>query len=749
MATITATTNEKVFSIPRWLGLNEHPDGDTRLKMGEASTMVNWKITRDGNLKRRPGMEYVAGLNSDYEVSIDSELTTIGTYASTAEFEAYAEVSATDVPGVITFVGSGGHITNGTLTGVDATISDGVLTVSSSVATELNNDGELHLGNMNTYTAAELYTALRSLEDGEYLYINVMSGYYALNNGCITISGNKYVVSGYMVSAVVVEGTAKPVNGLWKGVVNGKMMVLAACSDVLWSLYDEDSDTWDRAYIYGGTDSSGNKRFPTDKSVSFIPWDGNVYILNGYEFYCFDGETVTAVEGYRPLVAIVIGPEGTTYQSGTTTGEYINRLNGQRRVWLSPDGSGTVFHMPENNLASFDYVRWTTNGEDYTDSYSTSTEDGTITFSNVLQEAVNSIEVGYTIATTLRSNVTGNLFAEYYSGVTDSRVYIYGDGTNRALYSGMDYDGQPRIDYFPDLSEVRVGEANTPITAMIRHYSDLLCFKTDSAWVIKEGSIEDAVGNSITAIYCTPVNKTRGHLSPGQIALVENNPVTCSGQELYHWINSSYYTSQLSRDERQARRISDRVQRSIKSFDLETCCMCDDNDGQELYIGSNGVMLIWNYAADAWYRYEGIDARRIIEFYGEIYIGSTEGKIVRLSYDVDTDYGYPIVATWESGAMDFGMDYERKYSSMMWVGLKPEDGTSVDVTVITDKKNTFREKVISAEKAKVDGEPFMVRTKIKAKKFEYYRLVLSVNEKMPAVTVNNIDFRVRYTGYAK
>jgi len=86
---------------------------------------------------------------------------------------------------------------------------------------------------------------------------------------------------------------------------------------------------------------------------------------------------------------------------------------------------------------------------------------------------------------------------------------------------------------------------------------------------------------------------------------------------------------------------------------------------------------------------------------------------------------------------------------MLWVGLKPEEGTSVDVCVETDRKNTFREKIVSSTKAKVPGEPFAVRSKIKAKKFVYYRLLLSVDEIMPAVTVTNVDFRVRQTGYAK
>ena len=56
MANISGANNEKIYSLKKWGGLNEAPDGDTRLKLGEASKMVNWKITRDGNLKRRPGI---------------------------------------------------------------------------------------------------------------------------------------------------------------------------------------------------------------------------------------------------------------------------------------------------------------------------------------------------------------------------------------------------------------------------------------------------------------------------------------------------------------------------------------------------------------------------------------------------------------------------------------------------------------------------------------------------------------------
>ena len=60
MAKITSGAEEKVYKISEWLGLNENPDGDTRLKLGEAAAMRNFKITRDGSLQKRPGLGALA-----------------------------------------------------------------------------------------------------------------------------------------------------------------------------------------------------------------------------------------------------------------------------------------------------------------------------------------------------------------------------------------------------------------------------------------------------------------------------------------------------------------------------------------------------------------------------------------------------------------------------------------------------------------------------------------------------------------
>lgn len=49
----------KMFTVDKFLGINEAADGYTELKMGEASKMVNWFITDAFNLTVRPGIQRV------------------------------------------------------------------------------------------------------------------------------------------------------------------------------------------------------------------------------------------------------------------------------------------------------------------------------------------------------------------------------------------------------------------------------------------------------------------------------------------------------------------------------------------------------------------------------------------------------------------------------------------------------------------------------------------------------------------
>ena len=444
MATVSGVTNERIFSLKKWGGLNEAPDGDTRLKLGEASEMVNWKITRDGNLKRRPGTEFIADLNADYDVVVDGNIKMLQEIHDGDTFDIFFSASATAVPGTITLFGTGASIEQGLLTTYAATISDGQLQFLNEDAASIT-DGVLEIFNSFTRMTLEtLQTSLDELGPGEYLYLWNNELPYAINQNSIFTDGTQTYLGGYLVTA---EATSTdPVMGLWAGVAQNKEVLLAACGGKVWNLYDADRDVMVRTPL-GDIDTSGK--------VTFFPFGGDVYILDGHEYYVYDGTMLSPVDGYIPIIAKQVGPvvnaQGDS-DSGETTGEYVNRLTPYRRIWISPNGTNAVFQLPEKNIVWDDrcYVKDLGTGNIVSSSaYTVNAKAGQITFSQVPTKSVNRYEICYRAMSdaayaTMRQQATGNRFAELFSGPTDNMVYLYGDGTNRVLYSGMDDDGNKR-----------------------------------------------------------------------------------------------------------------------------------------------------------------------------------------------------------------------------------------------------------------------------------------------------------------
>ena len=603
MASITGAADERIFRLERWLGLHECPDGDTKLKLGEASVIRNFRVTRDGNLQKRPG-----------------------------------------------------------------------------------------------------YKTLITLSEGN------------------------------------------PVRGMWTGFVADVERFIVACGGKLYSVWDGTDFT---ASEIGTVDTTG--------SVFMFGYGGKLYIMDGHKYREWDGTTYAEVNGYTPLIMTELEPGG-----AGNTAEGINKLTAKRRVWISPDGTATVFNLPEKGIASVDKISYTATGTVIpTTDYTADNVSGTITFTTAPTTGVNTIEVEYSASASFRSQVEGMRYAELYNGAQDSRVFLYGDGTNKALYSGLDYNGQQRADYFPDLNEIAVGDENTPITGMIRHFSQLVCYKSNSTWQISATTTTLADGNTITAYYVTPTNKIIGNAAMGQVQLVLNSPFALFGNDLYEWSNSSYYTSNLTRDERQAKRISDRIYSTLSKFNTANCICYDDNDAQEYYICHGTDALVYNYAANAWYYYTDFDAQRLCSFHGTLFIGTSSGHFAEFSEDYRTNDGAAIKAYWESGSIDFGRNYQHKYAAMLWLGIKPQEKSSLTVTVQTDKSISYAEKLLTSTffgftafnfadvKFTVNQRPQISRIKIKAKKFVYYKLIFFDESLDGTCTVVASDIRVRFTGYAK
>lgn len=696
MAAISGATEEKIFQIKAWSGLNENPDGDTKLGLGEAAVMRNFRVTRDGNLQRRPGSAMIKGLMQSYQLSI----------------EAQGQVVRTDE----------GVSSKLIMRPAAAATSDGFITVSG---TEV----------IVSYDNAASYAGYYWQRSNDYVYQLVSCN--------ITEEGYAWTMK--RVRAVPTSG-GKPVRGLWAGNVKGTEYLIAACDGKLWKVHD--GADWCKTSL-GDLDTSGE--------VFFFGYSEILYIMNGKKYLQWDGTTLKEVEGYRPVVSVAVAPTG-----GGTLLEEVNKLNGLRCCRFSPDGTAKTFQLPEKKIQSVDYVKnLDTKADISATQYTVDKTAGTVTFTTAPAKGVSSLEIGWTMAATGRAKVSAMRYAETFNGATDNRVFLYGDGSNQAFYSGLDYDGNPRADYFPDMNVLKVGEANTPITSLIRHYSRLIVYKTSSVYAVQYGITTLADESTKAAFYTTPINRAIGNAALGQVRLVLNSPRSLFGHDCYEWRNNSSYSSNLSVDERQAKRISDRITATMDNFDLAKCYCWDDNDGQEYYICYDGKALVHNYAVDAWYLYTDFHVSCMVNFRGELFYGDTTGRFASLAYRHRTDFGDAIKSYWESGSISFDKDYMRKYSAMLWVGIKPEGNAEVWATVQTDKKSVYAKKIVSSSLAtfthvdfgrfsfNTNRKPHMERLKIKAKKFVFYKVIFETEATDSTVTVLSADLRVRYTGFAR
>lgn len=699
MAKITGQTEEKIFQIKKWGGLNQNPDGDTKLKMGEAAEMRNFRVTRDGNLQRRPGLALLKGLMQSYTLEISETAEIVRTDESyPSQLTMYPEAKVSE---------------------------DGFVAMSGESVVVSYGNAEDYTGYYWRYTDDFNYQLVSCAYDQE---------------------ANTY--TWHMKRVEAVPGSAGvPVQGLWAGNVGGTEYLVGACDGKLWKLHD-------------GTNFCKVEigELDTTQAVHMFGYSEKLYIMNGVEYKEWDGEELKAVEGYRPLVTVsALAASG----SGTSL-EQVNKLNGCRRIQYSPDGTATLFQLPEKEIVSLDYVKdMTTKEEMETSKYTVDLTAGTVTFGTAPDKGVNSIEIGYTIEENYRDQVCKMRYAEIFNGANDNRVFLYGDGSNEAFYSGLDYDGKPRADYFPDMNELAIGEANTPITAMIRHYSRLIVYKTNSTYSVQYSITTTVQDLTIPAYYATPVNRSIGNAALGQVRLVLNSPYTLHGQDLYEWKNNSSYSSNLSVDERQARRISDRITATLSEFDLSKAYCWDDNDAQEYYVCYGDKALVQNYAQDCWYLYDGFPVSCLVNFRGKLYVGTTAGQFAEFDYSHRADFGEKIQSYWESGSISFERDFMRKYSSMLWVGIKPENHAEVSVTIQTDKKSAYTQKVVASSlmtfipadfrrwSFNVNRKPHMERLKIKAKKFVFYKLIFETESTNTTATILSADLRIRYTGYAR
>lgn len=520
-------------------------------------------------------------------------------------------------------------------------------------------------------------------------------------------------------------------NGIWYGKLNGTFYFLFAVNG---SVYKR---------VAGVNTVIGTL---TDAKTFFFAFGDKVYMLNGTDYKSWDGTTFQTVTGYIPLIATATPPTG-----GGADNEAINLLTGAKHQTFSGNAVATAYLVRELALTSVDAVYVAGVLKTLTLDYTVNLTTGTITFAVAPTTGVDNVDIYWTKGTGYRSEVTGYKFSMFYGGKNDTRVFFYGNGTNRYIYSDL-AAGVPSAEYFPALNYREVGSDEFAVTDIVRQYDRQIIY-TDGgeAYYSYYDPFTDPSSGLITIIdFPTyPLNDKVGNIATGQAQLIQNNPFTIQNG-VYEWGATNV------RDERNVQYMSKRVQPSMDAEDLSTAITIDWESKREYWLAIGKKVWIYNYRLDVWYKFLLNDTVTCFYIIDDVlHFGTDNGKIMKFDSAYTNDNGVATSARWEMNFYSFDIEYLRKFLTEMWISLKPESKSSVSINYQTDRTGTSDTYVATYNLSTftaadfgdwsflVNYNPQPFNFKIKAKKFVYFKLILTNDATDEKLTVLSISLPVR------
>lgn len=539
-------------------------------------------------------------------------------------------------------------------------------------------------------------------------------------------------------------------------------------TDRIWMYKAESDGTFDAVYSQAGKLGLTSA---SNAYVKIFPFGSRLYIMSAGNTVYFENGTFEVAEPYIPLVLAGMDPAG-----GGTILENINLLTAKRRCDFSADGTSTTYTLPAEaktiHKIVVDNVEKTV-----ADAGSFNASTHTFTFKTAPTKGVGNVEFTYGAdeaeAETNRMKIVKMMLTEAYNGSTDTRLFVAGDGSNICYYSGVTQDGEATPMYFPSMNEIAVDMTSAAVTGLVRHYSKLLVFtRGGGAYTISYEPVTQTDGNTVAGFYLRSANREFGNDVMGQVQTVNNFPRTITEDGIYSWnITASYY-----KDERYAKLVSGKVRKTLKAANIHQIVAYDDNFNKTYYVFLNdveGTVLVNRYDLGkdgVWCIYKGElfkNIRYAMRLHEKmIFVNDTEALFLdsTKAYDapaVNGEERESIVALWESGYMNFGADFQRKYSSELYVSLLPQSNSGMTVTAATDRRDEYMQKTIGCNvfvswdeadfrwwSFDVNNAPKIRRVRLKVKKFVYYKLIFKVSNGARA-TVLGYDQLVRYGSMAK
>jgi hypothetical protein len=568
-----------------------------------------------------------------------------------------------------------------------------------------------------------------------------------MSNWMITDDNKLQKMFGY--AALFASLGSHKINGIWYGELNEAEHFLFACNG---HIYKQDETTHENTDLGVVVDS-----FPTTFFVS----NNTVYILDGSDFYSWSGSgSISRVTGYVPTILTAVPPTG-----GGTILENINYINGQKSIKMSSKAGVTVYQLPELNIESFDslIINGATKTKDV--DYTVNLTNGTFTLVSAIADGTNNMFPTWTKTVEGdREAITNN---QYYGGTYYARFWLYGNPNhkNTRYCNGVTLAGVSDPTYWPKFTDSDVGEH--AITAIETQYDKQIIFTdgdaagADSWYSTEKTYLDENSGLEITVYPVYNMNSKVGNQAKGQVRIILNNPFTL-WKGIYEWVATNV------QNEKNVVWRSKRVQPDLDTRDLSKALTWDWDDKGIYILAIGKVVWMYNYHVNGdgeepgvWYHLDLPDEPTcFITINKKLYFGTTNGQIMKFDESLKTYNGQVIKAVWKMGFFNFTVDWLRKFIQRMYVTILPRIKTHVNLTYDTDRGsspealtaqyslNTFEHLNFAKFSFKTNYSPQPFKFKIRAKKIDYLKLIIT-NDDTDTATVLNITLPTRTGGEVK
>ena len=484
-----------------------------------------------------------------------------------------------------------------------------------------------------------------------------------------------------------------PVNGLYRGTIKGKEYFLVHGGTKLYK-WDEKSITQLKTGL------------TSEKGTSFAMRD-KIYILTGGEYLVFDGEKVDNVSDVAYVPATTIGNKPT---GGGKPFENVNLLSPKRKNEFAGDGTSTVYQLDTTDVDSIVEIKVDDKVLD-SSKYTLNKGKGQVTFTSApAKPAVTGADnVVITFSKTVKDyveKITKCTIAAVYGGKSQDRVFLSGNPAQQDTDWHCESEDPT---YFSDLSYSKVGADGAAIIGYCNISDSQAIFKADDradttiyfrGYNITSDSVQFPVRRGATGA---------GAVSKRAFAYLLDDPLFLTKTGVFSLTTNNITAMQAVRNR------SFYVDAQLtKEADLNDAVAVVWNGYYVLCVNGHCYILDGNqnvaykpqsygdYVYESYY-WDNFPATALMEFGGNLYFGTADGRICKLNTDIDSMQAYSdggklqedgsvtggkaIVAEWHTKADDDGdfMTYKTMVKRGSGVMLKPYTRSSVRVFAKTDR----------------------------------------------------------------